>query len=266
MGTINSRRSGGPIRFSNRFVTCVSNGAVACVLLLVSFQSQAQTGLEYRDRGDRFEGIRPSPVSGYDVELISSLIDYDEKLSGMPDALNLRFFAEKADGISVTVREIDNQHFYWLDRVQPETGWRPGRVNSFRWDTRVVLQHISPAVDVADLGVLVRTGRPEPSADERVLPAAIFANAEPAKINGYIFTFRPCCDANFSCSLYAEGAEKPLATQIFRRTPGGRPFTYRIDAGPLAQGAYRLVLAGYLTDTNQRIHQVVRFSHRPNLR
>lgn len=249
-----------------RFVGCVLNAAVGYALILVPFQGQAQTGLEYQDRGNRFEGIRPNPVSGYDIELISSLIDYGEELKGMPDALKLRFFAERADEISVTVREIDNQRFYWLDRVRLETPWTPGRANTFGWDTRIVLQRVSPPLQVADLGVLVRVGRPEPSADERVLPAAVFATAAPTKVDGYLFTFRPCCDANVSCTLYAEGAEKTLATQVFRRTPGGRPFTCRVNATALAPGAYRLVLVGYLTETNQRIRQVVKFSHQPNLR
>jgi hypothetical protein len=260
------RRLRGRIKLSIPFVGCVLNAAVSYALILLPFQGQSQTGLEYQDRGNRFEGIRPNPVSGYDIELISSLIDYGEELSGMPDSLNLRFFAERADEISVTVREIDNQRFYWLDRVRLETPWTPARANTFGWDTRVVLQRISPPLHVADLGVLVRVGRPEPSADERVLPAAIFAAAAPTKVDGYLFTFRPCCDANVSCTLYAEGTEKTLATQVFRRTPGGRPFTCRVNATALTQGAYRLVLVGYLTETNQRIRQVVKFNHHPNLR
>jgi hypothetical protein len=259
-------RARGRVKFAIAFVRCLLNSAVGCVLILVPSQSQAQADLEYQDRGNRFEGIRSSPVSGYDIELVSSVIDYGERLDRMPDTLNLRFFANRAEEISVTVREIDNRHFYWLDRVRPETPWASGRPNTFGWDTTRVLQRIAPPLDVADLGVLVRVGRPQPSADERVLPVAIFATAEPTKVNGYMFAFKPCCDTNVSCSLHAEGSEKVLATQIFRRTPGSRPFTCRVDAAALAPGSYRLVLVGYLTGTNQRVRQVVRFTHRPNLR
>jgi len=259
-------RSRGCMKLSIPFFNSVLSAALCSVLILIPSQGQAQTRLEYQDRGNRFEGIRPSPVSGYDIELISSLIDYGEELSGMPDELNLRFFANRADQISVTVREIDNQKFYWLDRVRLRAASTLGDANTFGWDTRTVLQRISPPLHVADLGVVVRVGRPEPSADEWISPAAVFATTVPTKVGGYLFTFRPCCDANVSCALYADGVEKPLATQIFRRTPGGRPFTCRVDATSLAQGPYRLVLVGYLTETNQRIRQIVQFVHRPNLR
>jgi hypothetical protein len=239
---------------------------LSAVLTLVLSQNPEQTGLEYQDRGNRFEGIKSSPVSGYDIELVSSVIDYGEGAEGMPDSLKLRFFVDRAEDISVTVREIDNRHFYWLDRVKPDIPWVPGRANTFAWDTTKVLRRIASSLQVPDLGVVVRVGRPEPSADQKVLPAAIFATAEPAKVNAYRFAFKPCCDANVSCTLHAEGEEKAIATQIFRRTPGGRPFTCRVDAASLAPGAYRLVLVGYLTETNKRIRQVVRFRHRSNLR
>jgi hypothetical protein len=43
--------------------------------------------LQYQDRGNRHEGIRPKPVSGYDIELISVRVDYKEESEQMPDHL-----------------------------------------------------------------------------------------------------------------------------------------------------------------------------------
>jgi hypothetical protein len=259
------RRSGQRLKLSIAFVSCSLSAVVGCMLPVVFSQTQPVSGLDYQDRGSYFEGIKSGPVSGYDIELISSAIDYGAGMENIPSSLNLYFFVDRPEEISVTVREIDNRNFYWLDRVRPKSPWLPGRANTFGWDTTMVLQRIAPSLQVADLGVLVRPGRPEPSADQTVLPAAFFATAAPTKVNGYRFAFKPCCDANVTCSLYAEGSERALATQVFRRTPGGRPFTWRLDANALAPGAYRLVLVGYLIETNKRIRQVVRFRHRPNL-
>lgn len=239
--------------------------ALLCVSAGLPGQGHAQDGLEYQNRGHYFEGIRPSPVSGFDIELLSSLVEHAGQPRTLPNALTLSFFADPAEAISLTVREVDNSHFYWLDRIKPETPWAGGRTNSFRWDTRQVLQRMAPPLRIADLGVLVRVGRAEPSADEHILPAALVADPQPVTVAAYRFTFKPCCDANVSCSLHAQNVDAALVTQLFRRTPGGRPFSCRIDAATLAAGAYRLVLVGYLTETNQRIHQVVRFSHRPTL-
>lgn len=236
-----------------------------CILAGSPCRSQAQDGLEYQSRGHYFEGVRPSPVSGFDIELLSGVVEHGAQPRTMPDVLTLSFFADRAESISLTVREVDNSHFYWLDRVRPEVPWAGGRTSNFRWDTRKVLQRMAPPLRVVDLGVVVRVGRAEPSADEQILPAALIADLQPVTVAAYRFTFKPCCDANVSCSLHAQNAEAALVTQVFRRTPGGRPFSCRIDAATLAGGAYRIVLVGYLTETNQRIHQVVRFSHRATL-
>jgi hypothetical protein len=46
------------------------------------------------------------------------------------------------------------------------------------------------------------------------------------------------------------------------------PFTFKWDVTTPAapEGAYKLVLSGYLLDTNQKISQVVQFYHRPLIR
>jgi hypothetical protein len=57
-------------------------------LLLVSFKGHsalAQPDLQYRNRGNRYEGVKPKPVAGYDIELISVLVDYREEAKRMPN-------------------------------------------------------------------------------------------------------------------------------------------------------------------------------------
>jgi len=38
----------------------------------------AQLALQYQQQGDRCEGIKTKPVSGYDSDLISALVDYQK--------------------------------------------------------------------------------------------------------------------------------------------------------------------------------------------
>jgi hypothetical protein len=54
-------------------------GAVLLVTVcLVPALGRAQSRLEYQDRGDRFEGVRPRAVTGAALELISALIEHPE--------------------------------------------------------------------------------------------------------------------------------------------------------------------------------------------
>ncbi len=51
------------------------------------------------------------------------------------------------------VRELDYQHYYWLDRVTPGLPWKAGFDNVFDWPTGDVLQQLtSPQVRIPDLG------------------------------------------------------------------------------------------------------------------
>ncbi len=48
------------------------------LMLLCAALVGSQVDLQYRSRGDRHEGVPPKPISGYDIELISALVDYRE--------------------------------------------------------------------------------------------------------------------------------------------------------------------------------------------
>ena len=78
----------------------------------------AQVDLQYQQRGDRYEGVKPKPVSGYDIELISVLADYQEphEGEGFPKRVTLRFYLAGDDAVHLTVRELDYRAYYWLDR------------------------------------------------------------------------------------------------------------------------------------------------------
>ncbi len=94
-----------------------------------------QADLKYQDRGNRYEGIKGSPVSDR-VELISALIDYNEDSGPLPEKFKLRFYLSEQSKVFVTVRELDNRRNYWMDRIRPSTAWHRGFGNQFEWPTQ----------------------------------------------------------------------------------------------------------------------------------
>jgi hypothetical protein len=223
----------------------------------------ATAELDYQDRGGRYaEGVKPEPVSAYDIELISALVDYREALDHIPDQLRLSFYLPEHSNVDLVVRELDYRLYYWLDRVKPPpTAWRAGGQNEFVWQTGTVLSHLDLNFDVYELGALIRINKTAPSSVEDVSPAVLYSATLPSAIRGYLFTLKVNGDARLSCSVYREGKTNPIATQILRRIPGGRPFTVPWSTVGAPNGQYRLVCNGFFLDTNQPVEQTVRFYH-----
>jgi hypothetical protein len=222
----------------------------------------AEMHLQYRNRGDRYEGIKPRPVSGYDIELISARVDYKEEVVQMPEWLKVNFYLHRPSQVHVIVRELDYKYYYWLDKVQPSKPWRAGFSNMFGWSTRDVIQQLD-MLQVYDLGVVARLERPEPSKVERVAPVILYYSQLPMTIDAYLFTFKISGDARLTCAIYKEGGSEPLFTRFFRRQRGGQPFTVRWPSSTAGEGFYKLVVGGYFLDTNDPIEQTVSFYHQP---
>jgi hypothetical protein len=60
-----------------------------------------------QNRGDRFEGVRPKPVSDYDIEVISVLADYQEPAMQLPEQLRVGFYLTRQTSVQLTVYEQD---------------------------------------------------------------------------------------------------------------------------------------------------------------
>ena len=225
----------------------------------------AQSGIEYQDRGNRHEGVRSRPVSGYEIELLSALVDYQEPASPLPDTLKLRFFLSGESVVHLVVRELELTHYYWLDQVKSSQPWGRGYANEFSWSTDVVLKKLSPTMTMSELGALARLGRPEPSADERVAPLILYHTRLPKTIQRYLFALKTSTDARVVHTVFREGATSPIVTGAPLRPRGGRPFVVQWDATKATPGAYRIVLDGYALDSNQRLQQTVRFTHQPTV-
>ena len=229
--------------------------------------AQAQTQLQYQQRANRYEGVRARPVSGFDIELLAAQVAYADNAEKIGERFHIRFFLTRPRAVHLVVRELDYRHFYWLDRVEPESPWRTGFANVFSWSTAEVVRQLGD-LRLSDLGVVVRLDRDTPSAIEEVAPALFYQSQFPTAIRGYVFHFRLREEGMLRASIFKDaGAESIWSAPLVRR-PAGRPFSYKWDlanSGP-PEGAYRLVLSGYLLNTNDPISQVVRFHHRPQVR
>lgn len=235
----------------------------ALLLLVVPLSVQAASELDYQNRGDHFEGVRPKPVSGYDIEVISVLADYQEPADLLPDQLRVTFYLQGQTSVHLTVREQDYRLFYWLDRVKPASGWQAKSINQFAWPTGTVLRQLDQKLNLYELGVLIRLKRETPTSVEDIAPAILYHARPPERISGYLFTMKTNGDARLSCKVYREGEPDELMTQAFRRIPGSRPFTIRWKAADVPEAQFTLVCTGYFLDNNQPVQQTVRFFHKP---
>jgi hypothetical protein len=238
---------------------------VLALLLLPATVLFAQPDIEYQKRGEYYEGVRPKPVSGYDIEVLSALVDYKEPTDRLPDQIRVRFYLDNKADIHLIIREQDYRLFYWLDKVKRSKEWRPHSHNEFEWLTGNVLRKLDQKLDMYDLGVLVRLRKETPASVEDVAPAILYHTELPKKVDGYLFTMKINGDARLSCSMYREGEASAVMTKTYQRIPGGRPFTVRWEA-TAQEAPYSLVCKGYFLDSNQLIQQTVRFYHKPTIK
>jgi len=226
----------------------------------------------YKPRGDRSEGILAQPVSGNDIVLISARA---APVGGpaTPERMRLSFYLPEQEAVQVTVRELDNRNYYWMDDVRPPKPWRAGRINSFVWPTRDVLLHLYRQQDeekrltTADLGALVRLSNTgPPSARERVAPAILSGDGRPVTPERYLFTFKSNLPARLTCALFPSSGQNVLWSKTFKRVSAGQPFTCQVPLRRLRRGDYRLELDGYSLDTNKPVRRQVRFFHDGDLK
>ena len=256
----------GPGWYGKRIGFCLVLVLGGCVLSWPP-QLHAQLDLQYQQRGDRYEGIKPKPVSGYDIELISVLADYQEphEAGGFPKRVTLRFYLAGDEAVHLTVRELDYRAYYWLDRVQPAEPWKSGFQNVFTWPTDPVLSQLSPKLELYEIGALIRLHTATSSTIENVAPAVLYHTEPPAQVEGYRFTMKTGEDARLIATIIQQDSGQEMDVQKFRRKRAGRPFTIQWDAKAVPPGSYALKITGFSLSTNQSITKEVHFYHQPSL-
>jgi hypothetical protein len=240
--------------------------AIAAILLLTALPLLAQydPALQYQNRGNRYEGLKPKPVSGYDVELLSALVDYREPSPTWPETLRLEFYLPADEPVFVTVRQPRPKTAYsWLDKVMPPTPWRPRALNEFTWPTEPVLRNLTK-MTLDDLGVVVRLRREDPGRSETIAPAALFHTKPPMAANGYRFTFKTNGSAHVTCRIFR--GDKEVYQRPQNQEKAGSPFTLSWDTRGQPEGEYRLALSGYFDGDNTQLAKEIDFYHRASWR
>jgi hypothetical protein len=230
-----------------------------------------QDDLKYQKRENRFEGTREEPVAGYDIELISALVNHRDEANAMPDTLKIRFYLSEKNKTFLTVREINNKFFYWMNGDQPDR-WQRG-FNDFQWPTTQVLRKLADSdkrypqgiTDMYELGVVARVNRETPAIEEQVAPVLFYYKQIPPAVNGYLFTFKPSRFARITCVVYKGDSDEALDSANFPAATGDTPFTFKLDSSPLEDGWYRLVVSGIFPQTNKKFNKIVKFYHHRNM-
>jgi hypothetical protein len=222
----------------------------------------ASDPVSYQSRGNRSEGIKPKPVAGYDLELLSVLADFREAASELPPTLRVRFFLKEPTLVSLTVREQRYKDYYWLDQVVPTSPWKAG-FNEFSWPTGDVLRRVDPKFPIENLGVVARLKNDGPSVDELVAPAILYHTRLPSAVAAYLFTMKPASDARMKFQVFPATGDTAVWTSAVPLAAGDQPVLMRCPVGSSPAGLYRLVVSGYFVDNNQRFTQTVQFYHQP---
>lgn len=207
----------------------------------------------------RYEGLKPKPVSGYDIELLSALVASREPSPTWSQTLHLKFFLPAAEPVFVNVRlPRPKTYYYWLDKVIPPAPWHPGAFNEFTWPTAPVLRQLT-SVTLDDLGVVVRLRQQDPSRKETIAPAVLFQMQPPRTASGYRFTFKTNGAAHVTCKIYR--GDKEVYQRPQNQEKAGSPFTLSWDTQGQPEGEYRIELSGYFDDNTPLAKEVV-FNHR----
>ncbi len=248
----------------SRVVRAIAYSALLLAGLSLAGLLQSQANLTYQNRGRYFEGLRTAPSTGPSLDLIAALVDYREPYTNLPPKFQALFYLPKPGPVFVTIREVEARYFYWLDKVQQESGWQTGKRNGFEWPTGTVIQSLNwkgSPLALDDLGATARLGSSTPGKVEEVLPVALYHSIPPRSVEGYCFIFRPGARMRLRFEVFAEGKRLALENQSFPSVLAGEPHWVKWKAEDWPDGWYRLVVNGYALSDNAPIDATVRFYH-----
>jgi hypothetical protein len=210
-------------------------------LLSQSALGQAQTKLEYRDRGDRMEGIRNLwETGGATIDFLGAYIDgVDFCAIDSVKWVQLKFYLEDSAQLNIVVSDLTNKN-YWM--IPHQKRWNQNW-NAFTWAADEVLQKMS-----IQLHELVPKATKTGSSCQAVPVLLIREGGQPQR-QKYAFVFESSGQAviNVNWLRKAEnGFSKLESYQI--NEPAKTPFVvdreFKTSGAPDKEGIYRLQLVG----------------------
>jgi len=217
-------------------------------------------GLDYQNRGNRWEGIAPHPVAGSDIELLSALVHHRETWQPLPPKCKMKFYLQNTTEVALKVQELRLRRFYKMDRIIPKSSLQQG-FNELQWPTNAVIEPLH--LDIAKLGAVARLQSVANLQTEHVAPVLLYHTSAPTSINGYRFAFKVADSAKLSYAVYQGNSRQPLLEQELGKQTGGTPFVIFWDSHTALIGNYKLVVKGYFLDGYRKIRQDVHFYHQP---
>jgi hypothetical protein len=223
----------------------------------------ATSRLSYHDRGDRYEGIRSNSVSAYDIDILSFITDYVEG-HVLPDTLRVAFHLPRSKPPFLTVREIDFDYSYWMDRARPRRPWKDESLNVFSWPSEEVLRKLSGIRDMYSLGVVIRLQDPIPRIEETMVPATFYSKACPDSVTAYTLWFKTSASTRMTVIV-----RDPHGTLVFSQSlqhvVAGEPYALRWPCRDRSAGWYVVVLHGFMRNSNVPVNKIIHFYHHPSL-
>lgn len=222
--------------------------------------------LRYQKRGNYMEGIRGRLVSGELIELVSVKAFTADKQPADGTEYKLAFVNQEGVAPHITIRELQFQHGYWLDKVgeleKKTSVWEPGKAYVFSWSTRPVIRQKN--IGLHELGAVVRLDN-QAGAIEKVLPAVLYASDDLSPlIQSYAFTFKTLHDAQLNCAIAPRGLAK-LPGEINQLhcglARGKQAQTIIWKPVNLEPGWYTLTIRGFQLSDNEPLEQVIHFVH-----
>ena len=241
----------------------LTKSIILALLLVMHIPFVYGDKLDYQNRGDRWEGIAPHPVSGSDIELLSALVHHREKWQPLPAKCKMKFYLQNATEVALKVQELRPRHFYKMDQVIPKPSWQEG-FNEFQWSTNTVIKPLH--LNIAKLGAVVNLQPATDRKGEHVAPVLIYHTSAPTSINNYRFAFKVGGSAKLNYAIYQEGNNrdhKLLLEQELGKQSVGTPFVIPWNSSNAPAGDYKLVVKGYFLNDFRKIRQSVHFYHQP---
>ena len=217
--------------------------------------------LEFRDRGNRSEGVKAFGISAPDLELLSFL-RYKEKVEPKTNViLKIRFYLQKATFFYITAKELKVRRFYLMK--SNINNWPRGWQEFAPWPTNGVLRPLELLLD--DLGIVGRLQHDRIGSGE-ITPLIVYHSQFPTELMRYMFDFVSKKDLQrIEYKLYKLSQEEPIVNKKIRGLFGGIPFSISIDMSNYGEGYYKLVLDGKFRNEFGGPHRSYTFYHHPRV-
>ncbi len=222
------------------------------------------SGLEYQNRGNYWEGLVGAPHFGpTGLSLRSAYAGIPAQEERIGENISIFFFVDQGDDINIKVFDHDGEVGYLLDNVLPEVEWIAPGWNSFSWSSKVLHSELVGLTRRSDLGFLIRLGSDSVSKEEKV---ALAWTGEPANSQDARY-FLSVCYSNpiqLSYGVYHSHRDDPISESDPSVHTGSGCIDISVDPlsfNAIGEGEIAVRLEAESLETFDKDYLTVRFRH-----